>query len=75
MWVLFKDVNVYERRGGSPIYIANKGEHNNGNKINQGVNYNTISLFSKRAKIRKYIKYSITKKLTSKNGVKIPPLK
>ena len=35
---------VYERRGGSPIYITNKGEHNNGNKINQGVNYNTIFL-------------------------------
>ena len=51
---------VSERRGGSPIYIANKGEHNNGNKINQGVNYNTISLFSKRAKNQKIFKKIIS---------------
>lgn len=41
---------VSERRGGSPIYIANKGEHNNGNKINQGVNYNTNPYFQRAPK-------------------------
>ena len=54
-------MSMYERRGGSPIYIAKKGEHNNGNKINQGANYNTISLFSKRAKNQKIFKMLITK--------------
>lgn len=43
-------MSMYERRGGSPIYIAKKGEHNNGNKINQGVNYNTNPYFQRAPK-------------------------